>query len=122
MSVNVGRRERGKQPVTPIAGPYGHPFHPLLVTLPIGSWVASLLFDIASHVSDNGRGFAQAAQWLIGLGVITALLAAIFGLMDLFAIPRGTKVFRIALTHMILNVTVVVLFAISYLVRAGGTY
>ncbi|MFL6055426.1 MAG: hypothetical protein ACJ72W_21365 [Actinoallomurus sp.] len=35
-----------KQPVSAaLAGPYGHPFHPILVTLPIGAWVASLVFE-----------------------------------------------------------------------------
>ena len=32
---------RAKRPASPVAGPYGHPFHPILVTIPIGSWVAS---------------------------------------------------------------------------------
>jgi hypothetical protein len=27
-----------------------HPFHPILVTVPIGAWVSGLVFDIASHV------------------------------------------------------------------------
>ena len=41
------RLHQAKQPVTALAGPYGHPFHPLLVTVPIGAWVASFGFDIA---------------------------------------------------------------------------
>jgi uncharacterized membrane protein len=33
-----------KAPVSAaLAGPYGHPFHPILVTVPIGAWVASLV-------------------------------------------------------------------------------
>ena len=115
-------RARAKQPRTPLAGPYGHPIHPLLVTVPIGAWVAGFIFDIASHVAEDGKAFAEGAYWLIGLGVVAALLAAVFGLMDLLAIPRGTKAFRIGLTHMALNVTAVVLFAISFFVRAAGDY
>jgi uncharacterized membrane protein len=37
--------------VSVLAGPYGHPIHPILVTVPIGAWTASLVFDIASHVT-----------------------------------------------------------------------
>jgi hypothetical protein len=37
-----------KQPRTVLAGPYGHPFHPILVTVPIGAWVASVVFDIVA--------------------------------------------------------------------------
>ncbi|MGW0424100.1 hypothetical protein [Streptomyces sp. NPDC003015] len=41
--------QQAKRPVSAaLAGPYGHPFHPILVTVPIGAWVASLVFDIAS--------------------------------------------------------------------------
>ena len=120
--MNASVRPGAKRPRTPLAGPYGHPIHPLLVTVPIGSWVAAFIFDIASKVSDDASAFAEGAYWLIGLGVVAALVAAVFGLMDLFAIPRGTKAFRTGLTHMALNVTTVVLFAISFLVRASGDY
>ncbi|TDW94992.1 hypothetical protein EV137_2324 [Kribbella pratensis] len=34
--------------------------------------------------------------WLIGIGIVGALLAALFGVMDLLAIPRGTPAFRTA--------------------------
>jgi uncharacterized membrane protein len=64
-----------------------------LVTVPIGAWVASFIFDIASRTSDSAKVFAEGAYWLIGLGVVTALLAAVWGLMDLFAIPRRTRAF-----------------------------
>jgi uncharacterized membrane protein len=33
---------QAKQPVSAaLAGRYGHPLHPLLVTVPIGSWLAT---------------------------------------------------------------------------------
>ena len=48
--------QQAKHPVSAVlAGPYGHPLHPILVTVPIGAWVASLVFDVASHlVADPG--------------------------------------------------------------------
>ena len=118
MAVEV--EKRGKRPVTKVAGPYGHPFHPMLIPLPIGLWVGSFVFDILSRISGDGRVFAEGAYWLIGLGVLTALLAAVFGLMDLFAIPRGTPAFRKALTHMTLNVLTVAGFAVSFFIRMGA--
>ena len=30
---------QSKQPRSALAGSYGHPIHPILVTLPIGAWV-----------------------------------------------------------------------------------
>lgn len=106
-----------KEPLSPVAGPYGHPFHPILVTVPIGAWASSLVLDIGSRVVDQPEGLARGAYWLVGIGILGALVAALFGLMDLLTIPRGTKAFRTGVTHMALNLTVVVLFAISFAVR-----
>jgi uncharacterized membrane protein len=109
--------QEAKRPITPAAGPYGHPFHPLLVTVPIGAWVVSLAFDIAATFSGEPEVFVKGAFWLIGAGILGAILAAAFGLLDLLAIPRGTPAFRTGLIHMGLNLTVVVLFAISFALR-----
>jgi uncharacterized membrane protein len=107
----------GKRPVTAVAGPYGHPFHPILVTVPIGAWVASLVFDVIARVGDEPAVFAKGAYWLVGVGIVGALVAAVFGFLDLLAIPTGTKASKTALTHMALNLTVVVLFVVGFLLR-----
>lgn len=114
-SVNFGKRPR-----TALAGPYGHPFHPVLVTVPIGSWVAAVLFSIASRVANHPVVFAEGAYWLIGLGILGALAAAAFGLMDLLIIPRGTAAFRTAITHMSLNLAAVALFIVDFALRAAN--
>jgi uncharacterized membrane protein len=110
--------EHSKQPLTPVAGPYGHPFHPILVTIPIGAWVSSLVFDIASRAnSDGSTALVDGAHWLIAIGVIGALVAALFGLMDLVRIPRGTKAFKAGLTHMSLNLVIVAMFIANFFWR-----
>lgn len=111
--------QRSKQPVTPLAGPYGHPFHPILVTVPIGAWICSLAFDVGSRMADDAAVYARGAYWLVGIGVVGALGAAVFGLLDLRAIDRATAAFRVGLTHMVLNVVVVAVFAVSFVVRHG---
>jgi uncharacterized membrane protein len=111
------RLRRAKRPVTALAGPYGHPLHPVLVTVPIGAWVASLVFDLASHEADDAAAFAIGAYWLVALGVAGALLAASIGALDLLAVPGGTRAFRTALLHVGLNLAVVALFALSLVLR-----
>lgn len=106
-----------KRPVTGLAGPYGHPLHPALVTLPIGAWAASLLFDVASHVVDDPAFLVQGSRWLIAFGVLTALAAAMAGFLDLFAIPTGTRAHRVALLHMTLNLAVVASYTANFLLR-----
>ncbi|RMI31488.1 DUF2231 domain-containing protein [Nocardia stercoris] len=112
-----------KHPVSAaLAGPYGHPFHPILVTVPIGAWVASVVFDLASHVAgDDAAYLAHGAQWLIAIGVLGALAAATVGFLDLFTIPAGTPAFRTGLVHMTLNLAVTVAFALDFWWRAAGT-
>lgn len=109
----------GKHPVTVLAGPYGHPFHPILVTVPIGAWVASLVFDVVSRAGDDAATFADGAYWLVGIGIVGALAAAMFGFLDLLAIPTRTRPFRLGLIHMALNLGVVALFAIGFVLRRG---
>jgi uncharacterized membrane protein len=100
-------RDQAKQPVSAVlAGPYGHPFHPILVTVPIGAWVSGLVFDVGSHIVPEPGFLARGSVWLIAIGVVGALAAAMVGLLDLFAIPTGTKAFRTGLVHMSLNLLV----------------
>src|SRR2546430_16965411 len=95
--------EQAKRPVTALAGWYGHPLHPALVAVPIGAWIASLVFDIGSHLVHEPGFLTQGSRWLIGLGGVGAGLAALFGVLDLFAIPTGTTVFRIGLLPITVN-------------------
>lgn len=105
MTSDVRQAKRSVSPA--LAGPYGHPFHPILVTVPIGAWVASLVFDIASRIVGDPGFLTQGSVWLIAIGVIGALLAALVGFLDLLAIPAGTRAFRTGLVHMSLNLVVV---------------
>ncbi|GGN82240.1 DUF2231 domain-containing protein [Nocardia rhizosphaerihabitans] len=114
---------QAKRPVNAVlAGPYGHPFHPILVTVPIGAWVASLIFDVGSRIVDDPAFLAQGARWLIAIGVLGALVAAAVGLLDLLAIPTGTPAFRTGLVHMGLNLVVTIAFAIGFWWRASEVY
>jgi len=109
-----------KRPRSALAGPYGHPFHPIAVTLPVGAFVSSLVFDVLTHTRAHGLPYlVDGAYWLIGVGLVGALIAAVFGWMDLRLLPRGTRAFRTAVTHVALNAIVVSLFLLGYIWRAG---
>jgi uncharacterized membrane protein len=103
-----------------LAGPEGHPFHPFVVPLPIGAFVSSLIFDILTWTRVDGLPYlVDGAFWLIGVGLVGALIAAVFGILDLRAMPRRTRPFTIGITHLTLNGAAAVLFVISYAWRAG---
>ncbi|MFI7641174.1 DUF2231 domain-containing protein [Nonomuraea sp. NPDC049400] len=112
--------DSAKQPVSPVlAGPYGHPYHPILVTVPIGAWVSSLVFDIAALFVRDPEFLVLGARWLIAIGLIGALAAACVGALDLFAIPTGTRAFRTAVLHMSLNLLVALAYVGNFLWRSG---
>ena len=121
-TTKTGRDVRAdKRPASPVAGGYGHPIHPILVTVPIGAWLASLVFDIASHVVDDGaETYSDGAELLIAVGVIGAVLAAIWGLIDYLRIERGTPAFKVGTTHLLINDVVIVLFVISWIIRRNA--
>jgi uncharacterized membrane protein len=103
-----------------LAGPEGHPFHPLLVPLPIGAFVSSLIFDVLTRTRASGLPYlVDGAFWLIGVGLIGALVAAVPGIFDLRTIPRGAPASATARVHLTLNAAAAALFAIGYAWRAG---
>jgi uncharacterized membrane protein len=112
---------RSKHPRSVVAGPYGHPFHAIVVTIPIGAWTSSVVFDILALCGVEPAAFSFAAQWLIAIGIIGAVVAAVFGLLDLSTLARATKARRTALIHLTFNTVAVLLFAASFAVRAAQT-
>ena len=96
----------------------GHPIHPMLIPFPIAFFVGAVLCDIVSHWGDP-IFWPRMAIVLIGLGIIGALLAAIFGFIDYLTAPLSDAAKKTATTHMILNLLTVVIFAIAFYVRLG---
>jgi uncharacterized membrane protein len=97
----------------------GHPIHQMLIPLPLGVLSMAVIFDIIALVMSRHAGLLQASYYMIVAGIISALVAAVFGFVDFLAIPRGTRAHRIGMLHGGGNVVVVILFAISWLLRRG---
>jgi uncharacterized membrane protein len=96
----------------------GHAIHQQLVVFPLGLLATAVLFDILRLLTDNDA-FATASHYMIAAGVLSGLLAAVFGAIDYLAIPPQTRAKRVARVHGVGNVVVVVLFAVSWLLRVG---
>ena len=96
----------------------GHPIHQMLIVFPLGLLATSFFFDIAFLINHNTQ-LAVVSFWMIIVGVGTALLAALFGLIDWLAIPGGTRAKRIGLWHGGGNVVVAALFFGSWWLRRG---
>ncbi len=98
----------------------GHPLHAMLVPFPFAFLSGAVAFDLV------GVAFARPqlpliATYLAGAGIATALLAAVPGVIDGFhTVPPRSSGRKRVLLHMTLNLTAVVLFAISWLLRSGA--
>ena len=101
---------------------FGHPIHPMLIVFPLGLLGMAVIFDLLA-VFAGQEGLGQAAHPMIAAGVVTGLLAAVFGAVDWAAIPAGTRAKQIATRHGLGNVIIVVLFAVAWWLRrdAPGT-
>ena len=97
-----------------------HPLHPMLVPIPIGAFLLTLIGDLA-YAGTNNTFWYSFSTWTMGIGIIGGLLAALPGLMDyLKVVPKG-EAKRQATTHMVLNVSIVALFIINLGLRLYTT-
>lgn len=95
---------------------FGHPIHQMLIVLPLGLFIAAVVFDLL-FLATGDRVFADVAFWNIAGGIIGGLTAAVFGLIDYYAIPQGTRARRVGLLHGVGNVFVIALFGLSLWIR-----
>lgn len=93
----------------------GHPAHPALVLVPIGSWLSASLLDVA-----GGPQARPAATRLTGLGVLAAVPAALAGASDWTDTLGGER--RVGLVHALANLGGVALFTGSWLARRRGRH
>jgi uncharacterized membrane protein len=92
-----------------------HPIHPMLVPIPIGLWIFSLVCDLIHAGGSANQAWPTVALYTMGGGIVGALAAAIPGLIDLLSLPPGPR--KTAITHMAINLTVVALYAINFWMR-----
>ncbi len=88
----------------------------MLITVPIGALVSSVVFDIV-HLATGNAVWASAAFWTMAIGIIGALVAAIPGFVDWWRIPRATRAKQVGVTHMLVQLLGTTIFIINWLMR-----
>lgn len=106
--------------LSPTATIYRHPIHPMLVPFPIACFVGTLLSDIAYWLTANIM-WARFSAWLITIGVIFAVLAAIAGAIDFFS-NRMIRAQSAAWPHVIGNVVVLILAILNMLIHTRDAW
>jgi uncharacterized membrane protein len=93
-----------------------HPIHPMLVPFPIALWIFSFVCDLVYAFGWGGPIWNDMAFYTMAGGLLGALLAAVPGYLD-FRSLSDPAVRRIGRWHMLINLSVVVLFAINLWLR-----
>lgn len=83
----------------------GHPLHPMLIPIPITSFIFALGTDLA-HAVTGDRRWSEATKWLLGAGLVGALGAAATGFTDYLGDERVKKL-PSANQHMVANLALV---------------
>jgi uncharacterized membrane protein len=91
----------------------------MLVPLPIGLWIFAFVCDLIFVLGNGVSLWFTLSFYTMIAGLLGALLAAIPGVIDMLSLSGPTK--KLALTHMALNLTVVVLFAVNIGMRIDGS-
>src|SRR3954467_12551897 len=89
----------------------GHPLHPVLVQVPVGSWISAGLLDVVPPLR-------PAATAMIGTGVVAAVPAALAGAADWS--EQGAGVRRLGALHALLNTAALGLYVGSLVARGKG--
>ncbi|MFN8660456.1 MAG: Rieske 2Fe-2S domain-containing protein [Thermomicrobiales bacterium] len=90
----------------------GHPLHSAAVTVPVGSWSATMIFDL--------MGEERAADLCLGLGLVSAVGAAVTGAAQWQDTTNEEEPRRLGALHALLNVAATTLMAGSWVMRKRG--
>src|SRR5215213_7054520 len=90
----------------------GHSLHAAVITVPVGSWSAAMIFDV--------MGEERAADLSLGLGLLGAAGAAVTGAAQWQDTTNEEAPRRLGALHALLNVAATGLMAGSWLFRRHG--
>ena len=97
-----------------------HPIHPMLVPVPIVCFVGALITDIVYAVTAEMM-WANFSAWLLVVGFIIGVLAAIAGLVD-FLSNRLIRAQSPVWFHMLGNLAVLVIAFFNVLIHTRDAY
>lgn len=98
----------------------GHPIHQMLIPFPFGLLATAVIFDLIYLLWGNIT-MVTVSYWMIAAGIVGAIFAAPFGLIDWLAIPKNTRAKTIGAIHGLGNVVVLLLFIGSWWLRFNET-
>lgn len=117
----IGKKVRDAIPRGPIKDALsgvslGHPLHPLMTDVSIGTWTSAVMLDVV-----GGRQSRKAAERLLAAGLAATPVTLAAGWSDWADTePASAEIRRSGLVHAALNGTATALFALSLADRRAG--
>ncbi|HZR88131.1 MAG TPA: DUF2231 domain-containing protein [Bradyrhizobium sp.] len=109
-----------EQPLRSTARISGHPIHPMLVPFPIACFIGALVTDIV-YWRTAEMMWSDISAWLLLIGLILGVLAAIAGLID-FLSNRLIRAQTPAWPHMLGNLLVLLLALFNTMVHTRDAF
>lgn len=93
----------------------GHPMHPMLVAFPIAFYTATVA-TLLAYIGTMEAFWYRVAMISNIAGIVTAVIAAIPGVIDLLALPRESRARAVGLRHAGFNLFATALFVVTAVV------
>jgi uncharacterized membrane protein len=98
----------------------GQAVQPVLVMFPLGLFAMAVLFDLG-NVLGGPDILGALAYWNIVAGLVGGVLAALAAAIDLMFVRNGTRAKRTGVLLALINMGVLVLFAVILMLRVRNT-
>jgi hypothetical protein len=92
---------------------FGHPLHPILVLVPVGTWVSVGVLDVMPRQQ-------EAARRLVLAGLVAAVPSIVAGAADYRELDERSR--RVGFVHALSNLTASACYAASYQMRSRGQH
>jgi uncharacterized membrane protein len=96
----------------------GHPIHPMLVAFPLAFYTATVA-TLLAYIGTREAFWYRFAMVANIAGIVTAVIAALPGAIDLLALPRGSRARAAGLKHAAFNLIATALFGLTAIVLYG---
>jgi len=103
-----------------IKGLPGHPLHPPLTDLTIGTYTFATIAAILDKTTLVERNAAYAWWIALVIGLVSTALTATTGFIEWIDITWGSELWKTATTHMVAMLCATVVFLVAVLVGHGG--
>lgn len=108
------------EPLYPPAGRGRFALPPILAALPVGTFTASVLFDVLSLVAESpeqARSYHRGAVELLKAGIGASFAGLALGLLDALRVPAASPAGKLATKHVALDGAVVAIYLLNVAAR-----